>query len=253
MRKVIVALVVLCFMVGAVAAATERSDRRSDRRSEARREMRKQARSSVRAESVARRLERKVNKTVSKPEDQVDQTLRKANADAAGTIARLRVVGQLHKKIRVRKAEVGNETRGNREKTKQFKNQNVVRERVMALLALRDETKDRNIGVQVAEVARNFSNSIDKTQRAEKKINGRNWVRRFFLGGDHNAAGEIENEVQLNRGRIIQLMRLRSGLSPEYKAFMDEQVAALEYEQDRLDGLAKKEKESKGLLGWLYK
>lgn len=183
----------------------------------------------------------------------VNNSMQGGNASNASIQARLRVIEKLEQKIEEKKFEVDNETQGNQDKTKEFKNQNIVRERVMSLLSLENLTEDKGIGRQVAEVAREFENSVNKTQKAEERINNRGWVERLLFGGDDKAADEIEQEVTGNQARIAKLKELRNSTSEEIKQFIDEQLEELEVEQNRLTGLAQREKESKGIFGWLFK
>ena len=197
----------------------------------------------------------KENKTTgpSNAIDAVNRSIQRGKASNASIQARLDVIAKLQAKIGDEKAKAGNETNSNRDKTKQFKNQNIVRERVMALLAVRNMTQDPGIGQEVSEVARNFSNSVNKTQAVEEKIDRRGWLSRLFFGGDQKAAEEMLGEVELNRGRINQLRTLSWMVDAETRQFMEEQLAELEAEQDRLTDVAQNEKKGKGLLGWLYK
>jgi len=183
----------------------------------------------------------------------INNSMQEGNASNASIQARLRVIEKLEQKIEEKHSEVDNETQGNHDKTKEFKNQNLVRERVMSLLSLENLTEDKGIGQQVAEVAREFENSINKTQNAEERINNRGGIERLLFGGDDEAADEIGQEVTDNQARISQLKELRNSTSEEIGQFIDEQVNELEIEQSRLTGLAQREKESKGIFGWLFK
>jgi hypothetical protein len=183
----------------------------------------------------------------------INNSMQNGNPSNASIQTRLQVIEKLQQKISEEKNKVNTETNNNADRTKEFKNQNIVRERVMSLLALRNMTEDSGIGQQVAEVAREFDNSINKTQAAEERINSRGWVERLLTGGDDKAADEIETEVTDNRARIAQLKELRKGTSEEIGQFIDEQLKELDVEQNRLQGLAQREKESKGIFGWLYK
>ena len=183
----------------------------------------------------------------------LEASLLEANGSEASIQARLRVIEKLKLRIREKQSNVSRETNNNRDKTKEFRNQNVVRERVMSLLALRNLTEDQGIGQQVAEVAREFSNSVNKTQGAEERINNRGWVSRTLFGGDDEAADEIESEVSGNKARINRLKQLRNGIGEGATEFLDEQIGELDTEQNRLQGLAQRELKSKGIFGWIYK
>ncbi|MBU0761552.1 MAG: hypothetical protein KKD39_00860, partial [Candidatus Altiarchaeota archaeon] len=183
----------------------------------------------------------------------VNTSLSKGNPSNKSIESRVNVLEKLQEKISAEEIRVKNETNNNRDKTKEFKNQNVVRERVMSLLALKNATGDKGIGQQISEIAIHLSNSINKTQKAEEKIMDRGGLERFFFGGDEQAAAEIEQQVEQNRARISQLKELRKSTGLEINLFIEEQIQELELEQNRLSGLAQREKESKGIFGWLFK
>ena len=130
-------------------------------------------------------------------------------------------------------------------------NQNEVMLAVHALLASEDLVG--GIGPQVSEIAREFNNSVQATVLAEEKINSRNKFVKLFIGGDDEAADEIEQEVNKNRARIQNLNQLIRGCEcdEEIRNIIQEQLENTEQEQDRLKDVAKNEKAKKGLLGWL--
>ena len=100
-----------------------------------------------------------------------------------------------------------------------------------------------------------FNNSVQATIRAEERIQTRNFILSFFFGGDEQAAGEIEQEVNMNQERIQELTQLMNQCEcdNEVKAMLQEQIQNMEQEQNRLQELAQEQKKSKGLLGWLWK
>jgi hypothetical protein len=157
--------------------------------------------------------------------------------------------------IRERREQIEQELQQikNRARQRVYQNQNEVRIAVHALLEMDNLTG--GIGPQVREVARDFNNSIQATLRAEERIENRGGIRRFFAGGDFEAAEEIEQEINQSRQRIQQLNQLREDCpcDVEVKAMLREQTESMEQEQDRLQGLAQAEKQSKGLFGWIWK
>jgi len=160
---------------------------------------------------------------------------------------------QLQQMIQQKKQEMNQEMESMSEgKRNVYRNQNQVREAVHALLAMEDLAG--GIGKQVSAVAREFDNSVQKTIQTEEKIQTRGAFARFFAGGDFESAEELDQEVNQNQQRIQQLKQLRTECQNEVVCpFMDEQVKNLEQEQTRLQQLAQKEKQSKGLLGWMWK
>ena len=134
-----------------------------------------------------------------------------------------------------------------------YKNQNRVRIAVHSLLAMED--LGGNKGQEISRVAREFNNSVQATIKAEEKVQNRGALARLFAGGDHETAGELEKQVEQNRQKIQELKQLKEecDCEEEVKAMMQEQIQNMEQEQARLGELAQKEKESKGLFGWIWK
>jgi len=168
---------------------------------------------------------------------------------------RMQTAEGIRQLVQERRQQMQQELQGIQERARQraYENQNEVRLAVHTLLDMEEITG--GIGPQVREVARNFNNSVNATLRAEERVEARGRFRRFFAGGDEEAAEEIEAQVNQNRQRIQQLKQLREdcSCSEEVKALMQEQIQKMEQEQTRLAGLAQAEKQSKGMLGWIWK
>ncbi len=160
---------------------------------------------------------------------------------------------ELRSMIQSRKQVMEQEMQGmSEDMQKVYKNQNQVRSAVHALLAM--EGLAGGIGKQVSDIAKEFNNSVKATIMAEEKVQSRGAFARFFAGGDHEAAEELENEVNQNRQRIEQLKQLKTQvMNGEVQAVFQEQIQLAEKEQERLQQMAQEEKSSKGLLGWIWK
>ncbi len=161
---------------------------------------------------------------------------------------------EIKQKVQEKKQEMANqaEAMGTKEQ-KVYQNQNEVRSAVHALLEMKDVVG--GIGPQVSEIAKQFNNSVKATINAEEKIEKRSGVAKFFFGGDKAAAEELEAEAQKNQQKIQELKQLKDQCecSEEVKAMMQEQIQAMEGEQQRLIQKATEEKAKKGLLGWMFK
>ena len=167
---------------------------------------------------------------------------------------RVRNVTELREAIQQRQQEMNQEMQTLGESQQNvYQNQNRVRLSVHALLAMENLTG--GIGPNVSQIAREFNNSVQATIRAEERVQTRNWLVRFFVGGDEEAAGNMEQEVNRNRERIQELRRLREecDCDEEIRAMLQEQIQNMEQEQNRLQQLAQNEKANKGLFGWLWK
>jgi hypothetical protein len=166
----------------------------------------------------------------------------------------IRTTERLREKIQERAQQLEQEAAAMGEnEQKVLRNQNQVRLAVHTLLDMKDMVG--GIGPQVSAIAKEFNNSVQATLRAEEKIQTRSAISRFFAGGDDKAAGELEAEVSQNQARIQQLTQLKDQCEcdNETKLMMQEQIQSLEQEQTRLNQMALTEKQSKGLLGWLWK
>jgi len=174
------------------------------------------------------------------------QTFILENQKKATTLDEVREMAQQRKK------EMNQEIEGLDEiQRKVYQNQNQVREAVHVLLAIEDLAI--GIGPQISKIAREFNNSIGETIIAEEKTQKRNSFIRFFMGGDKDAAEDIEQELNQNQQRIQNLRQLEEecDCEEEIKAVIQEQVQTIEQEQTRLQQLVDNEQSSVGVFGWV--
>jgi len=161
---------------------------------------------------------------------------------------------QLKEMVQEREQEMEQEEQNlSQKEQKVYKNQNQVRLAVHALLAMENLTG--GIGPQISAIAREFNNSVKATILAEEKIQKRSKLVRFFVGGDTEAAEEIEQAVVLNREKIQELKQLRTQCvecDEETRAIMSEQVQNMEQEQERLQQLSQNEKQRRGIFARLF-
>lgn len=130
-----------------------------------------------------------------------------------------------------------------------YENQNKVRNVIYSLLSM--ESLIPSVGILVSDIARQLNISVQKIIIAEEKIQKRNFLVRFFVGGDEKSANEIETELKLNEKRISDLeeLKLRCECSEEIQYIFNEQIQILKDEQNRLQRLIDSEKSSNGLFG----
>jgi len=163
-----------------------------------------------------------------------------------------RTAQEARQMIQARSEVLGQEVQNlSGEEQKVYQNQNMVREAVHAFLAMEDLVG--GIGSRVSEIAREFNNSVQNTIKAEEKIQTRSAFAKFFMGGDKNAAGELEQELNQNQLRIQELKQLQENCNcaTEVKTIVQEQIQNLEQEQTRLQTVAEKEKNNNGIFGWV--
>jgi hypothetical protein len=131
------------------------------------------------------------------------------------------------------------------------KNYNEVRVAVHTLLSM--ENRTGGIGQNISAIAREFNNSVDMSEKLEQKIQDRSGIMRLFLGGDRDAAGQLANITSQNQARIQKIQQLinTATLDPDVRAFLEEQLQAMQNEETRLEQLATREQQDRGLFGSL--
>jgi hypothetical protein len=129
-------------------------------------------------------------------------------------------------------------------------NQNEVRIAVHSLLEM--ENLSGGIGHEVSAIARDFNNSASSARVLEDRIQARNSIVRLFLGGDREAAGELINLTTQNQARIQQLQQLinSTSLDADVRATLEDQVRVLQNDQVRLEQLAAREQQDRGIFGY---
>jgi len=108
-------------------------------------------------------------------------------------------------------------------------------------------------GQHVADLAYEINASENNITPLEQRIENRNAVFRFLLGGDQVAANQINDQVALNQQRIqnIQQLMQNSTLKPDVQQAMQDQITVLQQEQSRLANLTAVEQNTRGLFWWI--
>ncbi len=141
----------------------------------------------------------------------------------------------------------------NKIQQKVAQNQNQVRLAVHTLLALENHTG--GIGKNISSIARGFNNSLQATIKAEERIQSRSRITRFLIGGNEDAANELEEKINQNMNRVQELKEIKNNCdcSEEVLNLIQEQIQNMEQEQNRLQELAQQEKQRKGIFGWIFR
>jgi len=192
-------------------------------------------------------------------QEQVEQETQNVGENATLQIqqrveVRVQNSSELYEMIEQRELEMNQEIQSLEEHQQLvYLNQNKVRLTVQSLLAA--EELMGGVGTQISQIAEEINTSVQATIRAEERIQSRNSFLRFFVGGDEEAAQEIEQQVIQNQERIQQLQQLVEGgdCDDGVRAMLQEQLQNVEQEQTRLQQLALNELNDKGLFGWLWK
>ncbi|MDD1718952.1 MAG: hypothetical protein LUQ25_02730 [Methanoregulaceae archaeon] len=107
--------------------------------------------------------------------------------------------------------------------------------------------------IELDKISEGISRIADDSFVQQDRIRNRNPVVRFFAGGDAQAAGALEQDAAGYRaltGRIEEIGTV-SNFNQEVKPALDKPVATLRLEQERLTTIARKEREDRGILGWI--
>jgi len=133
-----------------------------------------------------------------------------------------------------------------------YQNQNTVREAVQALHQL-GNFQNGTMGERISSIARNFNNSVKMTLQAEEKIQKRSGLLKWLIGGDLEAADEMETELDQIKTRIQEMKQVRNECDTDCTELIQEQEQVMEQERSRLQELVNSERAQKGIFGWLFK
>ena len=185
-------------------------------------------------------------------QDKKDESPGRGNGVSANLTAAERNRQEIKAQIKLIQKENANIT--GLSSNNRLRNENTVRVAVQTLLAAGNISG--GIGPQISAIAKEFNNSVTAQYKAEEKIENRNAISRFFFGGDSEAGEEIQQQIEANRVRLRNLDNLMNQCGEEcdgeLKAMIQEQIQALEQDQNRLEELAQAEQNDKGLLGGLF-
>lgn len=183
-------------------------------------------------------------------ESQTGAAANESLISSIATQAMARNVSELKEMVAEKKAELNQSITGlERALQNVYENQNKVALAVHTLLLMENLTG--GIGQNVSAIAREYNNSVQATISAEERIATRNAIVRFFMGGDEQAAAEIENETAQNHVKIQELKQLKEecNCTEEVKAVIEEQIGSMKIEEARLNEVAQSEQENKGVFG----
>jgi hypothetical protein len=112
-----------------------------------------------------------------------------------------------------------------------------------------------SIGPQLSQYAMQINTSIQVEIQAQERIQSRNAVVRFFMGGDEVAAGELQQETLRNRQQIQEMQQVieQCSCDPQVRLLLQNQLQQMEQQQTELQQRAQQELQDKGLLGWIWK
>ncbi len=161
---------------------------------------------------------------------------------------------ELEIRIQERETEIERELEQERIQDRQIiRNQSIY---LVGLDSLRQvEELNRSFAQNLSELENEWNQSVRVTLEAENRIRTRSSFIRFFVGGDAEAARNLEQQIEQNQERIREMEQLveQCACSDEVKALLREQIRQMVQEQDRLRSIARLELEDKGIFGQFFR
>lgn len=117
-------------------------------------------------------------------------------------------------------------------------------------LKMMNQYTNSSFGKQVSEFAQKYEANNQKSLEYAEKLESRNTVSRFFMGGDKDTAIALKEQVGINNEEILALRAEMIDASPEEVEVIQTQIDKLQEECDRLGEVADKEISRKGLFKW---
>lgn len=113
---------------------------------------------------------------------------------------------------------------------------------------------DNGIGDQVRLIAQQQNESASTTVRAMGKVQEKSKWKTFFFGSDYKNLGALRSEMVQTENRMEQLNRLMESTQNEGdKIELQNQVQALQQEQQKIETFVKASESKFSLLGWFVK
>ena len=110
------------------------------------------------------------------------------------------------------------------------------------------------IGDQVRLIAQQQNESASTTVRAMEKVQEKSKWKTFFFGSDYKNLGALRSEMVQTENRLEQLNRLMESTQNEGdKTELQNQVQALQQEQQKIETFVKTSESKFSLLGWFVK
>ena len=115
-------------------------------------------------------------------------------------------------------------------------------------------TKDRGIGKELREVAKEQNESKEKAVEAIEKIGKRNQLKTFFIGTDYKNLGALRSAMVTIDNHIARLMKARNRVvSGTNATSLDKQIEALQAERSKIESFIKTNEDRFSLFGWFMK
>lgn len=110
------------------------------------------------------------------------------------------------------------------------------------------------IGDQVRVVAQAQNDSQEKTAAAVDALQNRSAIKTFLIGSDYKNLGTLRSETAKTQNQLDQLNRLLPNVASDTdKAELQNQIAALQAQQLKINNFVKTNESNFSLFGWFVK
>lgn len=122
------------------------------------------------------------------------------------------------------------------------------------MVRLSFQLENEDLGQQIRTVTQQQLQSLDRTNQALDKTEGRSAIAKFFIGANYNQLKIAKQEMEQNRLRIQELNRIRAQISNESdETELKNQIQILEEQNTALSNQINDILSGFSLLGWFFK
>lgn len=109
------------------------------------------------------------------------------------------------------------------------------------------------VSEEVSAVAESIEESAEATAEAIEKVEKRNKFTKLLVGTDYKNLGQLRSSIVHNRNQIRKLTQLSTQATGETQLQIQEQIAELTQEQERIQSVINENKGGFSFFGWLFR
>ncbi len=114
--------------------------------------------------------------------------------------------------------------------------------------------KDKNIGEEISEIAKEENESSGRAAEAIKEVEARGKFKTFLFGTDYKNIGALRSEMVRSDNNIDRLTKAKDRtIDQAVKAELDVQIAVFQKANDEAEAFVKANESKFSIFGWLFK
>lgn len=114
--------------------------------------------------------------------------------------------------------------------------------------------QSNRIAEELEEIADDIDENSEDVSYAIDEVETRNKWKKMLIGSDYKNLGQLRSSIVRNKNQIRQLTQIMEGLElEEDKALIQEQIQALNQEQERLRSVIIENEGGFSVLGWAFR